>query len=49
MATGEAAGHRQYLMKGFSPLQEGEAEVTCDRGSGKLTSTCCALIKAGEK
>ena len=29
-------------------IQEGEADVTCDRGNGKLTKGSCVLIKAGE-
>ena len=30
-------------------LQEGEADVSCDRGNGKLTKGSCVLIKDGEK
>ena len=29
--------------------QEGEAEVTCDRGSGTMTPGTCLLVAAGEK
>lgn len=29
--------------------QEGEADITCDRGSGKMNKNSCVLIKAGEK
>lgn len=30
-------------------MQEGEADVSCDRGNGKLTKGSCVLIKDGEK
>jgi mannose-6-phosphate isomerase-like protein (cupin superfamily) len=30
-------------------VQEGEVDVSCDRGNGKLTKGSCVLIKDGEK
>lgn len=30
-------------------MQEGEADVSCDRGNGNLTKGSCVLIKDGEK
>ena len=46
---GEGVQEEQHEGQALLWQLEGEAEVTCGRGSGRLSGHSCTLTKAGEK
>lgn len=46
---GEGVQEGQSMGETFLWQLEGEAQVSCDRGSGKMAGHTCVLIKAGER